>query len=88
MKYSFWFLISLSILPWKEKKNSEKNTITQVNYELVSNWPELGNGYRLSQPTGIGIDKNDHLFVFHRAGRKWTTPLRRRWCSIMIKHLF
>jgi peptidylamidoglycolate lyase len=30
--------------------------------------------YKLGQPTGIGIDKNDHIFVFQRAGRKWSTP--------------
>ena len=74
MKLFFLFLITTSILPCNGKKATEKNSVNQVSYKLVSNWPELSKGYKLSQPTGIGIDKYDHLFVFHRAGRKWTTP--------------
>lgn len=72
MKFIFTFLISLSILVCNGQKVSQNNN--KVNYELVSNWPVLSEGYKLGQPTGIGIDKNDHIFVFHRAGRKWTTP--------------
>ena len=41
---------------------------------MSNNWPVLREGYKIGQPTGIGIDKSDHIFVFHRAGRKWTTP--------------
>jgi peptidylamidoglycolate lyase len=74
MKFFLGFLISLSILSCKGKKVVATNTATQARYELVSGWPELSKGYQLSQPTGIGIDTNEHLFVFHRTGRKWTTP--------------
>lgn len=56
------------------KKVLPKQNTAQAHYELVSGWPELNKSYKLSQPTGIGIDKEDHIFVFHRAGRKWTTP--------------
>ena len=45
-------------------KNSPK-------YELVNNWPQLPDGYILSQPGGIGIDTSQNIFVFHRPGRKW-----------------
>ena len=71
MKLLFALLIMTSILFCQSKTTSEPN---QVSYELVNGWPELSKGYILSQPTGIGIDKDDHIFIFHRAGRKWTTP--------------
>lgn len=45
-----------------------------INYELVEAWPQLPEGYSFGQPTGIGIDSQQHIFVFHRAGRKWTDP--------------
>ena len=45
-------------------KNSPK-------YELVNDWPQLPDGYVLSQPGGIGIDTSQNVFVFHRPGRKW-----------------
>jgi peptidylamidoglycolate lyase len=48
----------------KAVKNSPK-------YELVKNWPQLPEGYVLSQPGGIGIDTSQNVFVFHRPGRRW-----------------
>jgi len=74
MKLFFALLITTTIFSCNGKKASDKNSENQLNYELVSTWPELNKGYKLSQPTGIGIDKDDHIFVFHRTGRKWTTP--------------
>ena len=74
MKFFLTFLIMCTISSCKGRKDSEKDSGGQVNYELVNTWPELGKEFNLSQPTGIGIDKDDHIFVFHRAGRKWTTP--------------
>ncbi len=40
-------------------------------YELVKDWPQLPEGYLLSQPGGIGIDTSQHILVFHRPGRRW-----------------
>ena len=40
-------------------------------YELVNDWPQLPEGYALSQPGGIGIDTSQNVFVFHRPGRRW-----------------
>jgi peptidylamidoglycolate lyase len=74
MKFYFAFLITISLLSFNWKNASERNSVSQVTYELVNSWPELSKGYKLGQPTGIGIDKDDHIFVFHRTGRKWTTP--------------
>lgn len=53
----------------------EKNKISaSSSYELVKDWPQLSEGYVLSQPTGIGIDSSGNIFVFHRTGRRWTEP--------------
>src|SRR5450432_3041921 len=40
-------------------------------YELVNDWPQLPEGYLLSQPGGLGIDTSQNVFVFHRPGRRW-----------------
>ena len=74
MKLFFALLVTSSILSCQSKTTSKEANVSQLNYELVKGWPELSNNYKLSQPTGIGIDKDDHIFVFHRTGRKWTTP--------------
>jgi len=62
-----------AIVSYNGKENPEKTSGDQVNYELVNTWPALGN-FNPGQPTGIGVDKDDHIFVFHRAGRKWSNP--------------
>ncbi|MDI1322185.1 MAG: peptidyl-alpha-hydroxyglycine alpha-amidating lyase family protein [Algoriphagus sp.] len=56
------------------KSESAYNVIENIEYELVADWPQLTPGYQVGQPTGIGIDSDEHIFVFHRAGRRWTTP--------------
>lgn len=61
------------------KSKANNNTASQiaadsVNYELVKDWPQLSENYILSQPTGIGIDTANNIFVFHRTGRHWTEP--------------
>ena len=48
-----------------------KGINTSVKYELVENWPQLPPGFELGNPTGIGVDSNQNIFVFHRANRKW-----------------
>jgi len=74
MKFLFSFLIGLNIFFCKGQNALQNNDKEPVKYELVSAWPELSDNYKLGQPTGLGIDMNEHLFVFHRSGRKWTTP--------------
>ena len=66
MKLFFALLITTTIFSCNGKKASDKNSENQLNYELVSTWPELSKGYNLSQPTGIGIDKDDQTHLFHR----------------------
>jgi len=43
------------------------------NYRLLPNWPHLPGDLKLGNPTGIGIDSNQNIFVFHRADRKWSS---------------
>lgn len=74
MKFILILFINLSALICDGQTIIENNKEVQNNYELSNNWPVLREGYKIGQPTGIGIDKSDHIFVFHRAGRKWTTP--------------
>src|SRR5450432_1180764 len=44
-------------------------------FDLVKDWPQLPKGYVLGNPTGIGIDSNQNIFVFIRAGRTWAEPM-------------
>jgi peptidylamidoglycolate lyase len=50
------------------KKGKGLNT---SKYELVKNWLDLPIDLKLGNPTGIGIDKNQNIVVFHRADREW-----------------
>ena len=43
-------------------------------YFLEQGWPQLSFGFRLSQPSGIGIDTSQNIFVFNRTGRTWEEP--------------
>jgi peptidylamidoglycolate lyase len=48
--------------------NSLDNT---SGYQLVKAWPQLPEGFVLGNPSGIGIDSAQNVFVFCRAGKKW-----------------
>jgi len=48
-----------------------KGIDTSVRYEQVKDWPQLPAGFVLGNPTGIGVDSHQNIFVFHRANRKW-----------------
>ena len=48
-----------------------KGTDTTVNYELVKDWPKLPKNMLLGNPTGLGIDTDQNVLIFHRASRKW-----------------
>ncbi len=71
----FCMMLSLSIVCSScNSKSTAVDSVEVIQYELVTDWPQLSPGYPLSQPTGIGIDSNEHIFVFHRAGRRSSTP--------------
>jgi peptidylamidoglycolate lyase len=51
------------------KEGTGTDTVTR--YELVKDWPRLPAHFSLGNPTGLGIDSEQNLIVFHRAGRTW-----------------
>lgn len=75
LRRSIYFLFvatALLIIAWflqPLKKGKGLNTTTR--YELVQHWPDLPGDLKLGNPTGIGIDTNQNIVVFHRAGREW-----------------
>lgn len=75
MKLQFLFFIltqtfSIGCNNFRQDDNI-KNSDSLQKYELVKNWPELPGSFKLGNPTGIGIDTNRNVFIFHRAGRIW-----------------
>lgn len=61
------FVAFYYLQPIKRGKGIDRTT----RYERVKNWPALPNDLRLGNPTGLGIDTNQNIVVFHRAGREW-----------------
>ncbi|MES2882565.1 MAG: hypothetical protein V4676_10480, partial [Bacteroidota bacterium] len=70
----FLLLLIATIYGCGGKSNSARESSHHAEYALDEKWPELLPEYILGQPTGIGINSSENIFVFHRAGRKWTTP--------------
>ncbi|HNP23327.1 MAG TPA: peptidyl-alpha-hydroxyglycine alpha-amidating lyase family protein [Panacibacter sp.] len=50
---------------------SQPANMELAGYELVKDWPRLPAALKLGNPTGIGIDSKQHVFVFQRAYREW-----------------
>lgn len=46
----------------------------ETRYEVVPDWPALPAGRMLGLCAGVGVDSRDHVFVFHRNARVWSTP--------------
>jgi peptidylamidoglycolate lyase len=45
-------------------------TVEGATYEVVHGWPRLPEEYVLGQVTGVAVDSQDRVFVFHRADRR------------------
>ncbi len=54
-----------------QDKRTDKQEQNITRYELVPNWPQLPSNFILGNPSGIGVDTDQNIFVFHRADRKW-----------------
>ena len=75
IKRSIYFLIGSAVLliisyfflPIKKGKGFDAS----IKYEVANNWPALPKDFRLGNPTGIGIDTNQNIVIFHRADREW-----------------
>lgn len=61
-------IASYFLQPIKKGKGLDKTT----KYELVKNWLDLPKDLILGNPTGIGIDTNQNIVIFHRANRDWS----------------
>jgi peptidylamidoglycolate lyase len=63
-----FLLANYAIQDKKIGKGSDKN----IKYQLVTDWLKLPEDLILGNPTGIGIDTNQNIFIFHRASREWS----------------
>lgn len=52
-----------------KEKDIKKETKSPDSYVLVKDWPKLPNNLILGSPTGLGIDSENNILVFHRASR-------------------
>lgn len=72
----FIYLILLLVILLFAGYTLQDKKIGNVNdsftrYELVKGWPQLADSFTLGNPTGIGIDTNQNIFIIHRANREW-----------------
>lgn len=47
----------------------EQGSESEVSYKVVHGWPALPEGYTLGQVTGVDVDSQNRVWVFHRAER-------------------
>src|SRR5262249_3428670 len=70
-------LLLTGVLPVVMPQQAAAATVTK--YEEVKNWPSLPPGLQMGETAGVAVDRNGHVFVFHRPGRgfdvKATTKL-------------
>ena len=46
----------------------------EPRHEVVPGWPSLPEDHVLGLCAGVGVDSHNHVFVFHRRERVWSTP--------------
>lgn len=75
IKKLFYFLLALSgllvIYYFLQPIRKGKGLDPTIKYEAVENWPRLPKDLELGNPTGLGLDTNQNVVIFHRANRKW-----------------
>src|SRR5688500_18768718 len=75
IKKTLYFIISLTAfvvgLYFLQPIKKGTGPDTATHYELVKTWPDMPHGFKLGNPTGIGIDTNQNIVVVQRADRKW-----------------
>ena len=69
--YCLFFSVLFFIACNSHQNNVAKGQYNLAGYQLLKNWPQLPDNFSLGNPTGIGIDTNQHIFIFHRADRTW-----------------
>ncbi|WP_316772534.1 peptidyl-alpha-hydroxyglycine alpha-amidating lyase family protein [Pedobacter frigiditerrae] len=78
MKYKFLYCVCFLSLLVSCNGGDKK----PVRYEMVKEWSPISN-LKIGNPTGIGVDSNQNIFIFHRANREW--PLIGAMPSDFIK---
>ncbi len=73
---NYYFILFFAGFFFLSCNNYEQNMINNnadsiKKYELVKGWPNLPDGFKLGNPTGISIDTDQNIFIFHRADRDW-----------------
>jgi peptidylamidoglycolate lyase len=74
MRYLLFILLVSITLSCNNNNKPAGLTAEKPGYELVKEWPHLPPGYKLSQVTGVGVDTDQNIFLFHRTGRQWSEP--------------
>ena len=76
-KCVFYALTILLLIGCKnpEKKQVNIESKNSDSYVLVEEWPKLPKELILGNPTGLGIDSENNILVFHRASRVWQEPM-------------
>ncbi|MEM6317378.1 MAG: peptidyl-alpha-hydroxyglycine alpha-amidating lyase family protein [Bacteroidota bacterium] len=60
----------------KLKKVAQSN-VEIPTYQFDTNWPNLPTDFELGNPTGLGINKDNNIVAFHRAGIPWQKTMRK-----------
>ena len=50
-------------------QEEQGNAVEDQSYKVVHGWPALPDGYALGQVTGVEVDSQNRVWVFHRAER-------------------
>ena len=69
----FNFLVILLILCCTQYSCEKKSIKNEYNFD--EKWSNVSNDIELGNPTGLSIDINNNLVVFHRAYRGWQQPM-------------
>lgn len=64
---AFCLLAGLACLETSEDKQGSSES--EPSYQVVHGWPALPDGYALGQATGVDVDSQNRVWVFHRAAR-------------------
>ncbi len=68
----FYFIITILLFIECSTSNPpDEHYIYTTRYKQVKDWPKLPKGFKLGNPTGVGVNSQGNLIVFHRADRTW-----------------
>lgn len=76
IKKLFYFLVATVILfiicYFLQPVKNGSGFDTTTKYELVKNWIDLPKDLKLGNPTGLSVDTDQNIVIFHRAEREWS----------------